>query len=41
MELLVAELLAQARRIWKYRWLGLAAAWVLAQSQAQPNAEAH
>ena len=29
MELLVAELLAQARRIWKYRWLGLAAAWVL------------
>jgi polysaccharide chain length determinant protein (PEP-CTERM system associated) len=29
MELLIAELLGQARRIWKYRWLGLVAAWLV------------
>jgi len=29
MELLLSQLLAQARRIWKYRWLGLVFAWVL------------
>lgn len=29
MDLLFAQLLGQARRIWKYRWLGLGLAWVL------------
>jgi polysaccharide chain length determinant protein (PEP-CTERM system associated) len=29
MELLIAELLGQARRVWKYRWLGLLAAWLV------------
>lgn len=29
MDLLLAQLLGQARRIWKYRWLGLGLAWVL------------
>lgn len=42
MESLIAELLGQARRIWKYRWLGLIAAWVvgligMAVSFALPN----
>ncbi|MBN8506536.1 MAG: chain length-determining protein [Burkholderiales bacterium] len=42
MEALIAELLGQARRIWKYRWLGLIAAWVvglvgMAVSFALPN----
>lgn len=29
MDLLLQQLLAQARRIWKYRWLGLVFAWTL------------
>lgn len=29
MDLLLSQLLAQARRIWKYRWLGLVFAWTL------------
>lgn len=29
MELLLAQLIAQARRVWKYRWLGLAMAWAV------------
>ncbi len=29
MELLLTQLIAQARRIWKYRWLGLAFAWLI------------
>jgi polysaccharide chain length determinant protein (PEP-CTERM system associated) len=29
MDLLLSQLLAQARRVWKYRWLGLLFAWVL------------
>ncbi len=29
MDLLLSQLLAQARRVWKYRWLGLVFAWVL------------
>lgn len=28
MELLIAQLLTMARRMWKYRWIGLAVAWV-------------
>ncbi|MFN4116407.1 MAG: XrtA system polysaccharide chain length determinant, partial [Inhella sp.] len=29
MDLLLSQLLGQARRVWKYRWLGLGLAWVL------------
>lgn len=29
MDLLLSQLIGQARRIWKYRWLGLALAWVV------------
>lgn len=29
MDLLLSQLLTQARRVWKYRWIGLALAWLI------------